>query len=226
MSDGQARQIKQMVSFIIQEADEKVKEIRIKTDHDFNLQKQNLIHAGKLAAQEEYAQKEKDLEIQERVQKSSAIADARVTKMEARNELLDDLKSNVLTKLTDKCSNPKKKDEYINLLTSLITQGLCKIDETSVEVQVLERDVDVANKALQPAIDEYKKIMSTRGKKDINPTVTVSVSRLANGSTVGGCVLIAHRNRIVVNQTMEARLDIAYKGVMPHVRSALFPTVF
>jgi len=44
-----------------------VNEIRIKTDHDFNLEKQQLVHNGKLKVQEEYAQKEKDLEIQQRV---------------------------------------------------------------------------------------------------------------------------------------------------------------
>ena len=37
------------------------------TDHDFNLERQNLVHAGKQKVQEEYAQKEKDLEIQQRV---------------------------------------------------------------------------------------------------------------------------------------------------------------
>jgi V-type H+-transporting ATPase subunit E len=39
----------------------------IQTDHDFNLEKQQLVHNGKLKVQEEYAQKEKDLEIEQRV---------------------------------------------------------------------------------------------------------------------------------------------------------------
>lgn len=67
MANDSSRQIKQMVNFIMQEAHEKVNEIRIKTDHDFNLEKQNLVHAGKLKVQEEYAQKEKDLDIEQRV---------------------------------------------------------------------------------------------------------------------------------------------------------------
>jgi V-type H+-transporting ATPase subunit E len=67
MSTDTGRQIKQMINFIMQEAHEKVNEIRIKTDHDFNLEKQNLVQSGKLKVQEEYAQKEKDLEVQHRV---------------------------------------------------------------------------------------------------------------------------------------------------------------
>ena len=42
------KQIRQMVNFIMQEANEKVNEIQIKTDHDFNLERQNLVHNGKL----------------------------------------------------------------------------------------------------------------------------------------------------------------------------------
>jgi V-type H+-transporting ATPase subunit E len=84
-----SRQIKQMVNFIMQEAHEKVNEIRIKTEHDFNLEKQMLVHNGKIKIQEEYTQKEKDLEIQQRVQRSSAVGAARVKKMKSRHELLD-----------------------------------------------------------------------------------------------------------------------------------------
>lgn len=84
-----SRQIKQMVNFIMQEAHEKVNEIRIKTEHDFNLEKQMLVHNGKIKIQEEYTQKEKDLEIQQRVQRSTAVGAARVKKMKARHELLD-----------------------------------------------------------------------------------------------------------------------------------------
>lgn len=50
---GDNKQITQMVNFIMQEAHEKVSEIKIKTDHDFNLEKQNLVHNGKLKLQVE-----------------------------------------------------------------------------------------------------------------------------------------------------------------------------
>ena len=33
----------------------------LQTDHDFNLEKQQLVHNGKLKVQEEYAQREKDI---------------------------------------------------------------------------------------------------------------------------------------------------------------------
>merc|ERR1712238_500561 len=55
------------VNFILQEAHEKANEIRVKTEHDFNLEKQTLVHEAKLSIQDEFAKKEKDHEIQKRI---------------------------------------------------------------------------------------------------------------------------------------------------------------
>lgn len=67
MDSGASHQIRQMANFILQEAHEKANEIKIKTEHDFNLEKQMIVHSAKLKIQEEYAQKEKDREIQDRM---------------------------------------------------------------------------------------------------------------------------------------------------------------
>ena len=67
MDSGASNQIRQMANFILQEAHEKANEINIKTEHDFNLEKQMIVHTAKLKIQEEYAQKEKDREIQDRM---------------------------------------------------------------------------------------------------------------------------------------------------------------
>ena len=61
-----------MVAFIIQEAQEKCKEIKLKTDTEFNLEKSTLIHNGKIKVNEEYAQKEKDLQSAQRVSASAS----------------------------------------------------------------------------------------------------------------------------------------------------------
>ena len=80
-----------MVNFILQEAHEKANEIRVKTEHDFNVEKQTLIHAARQRLNEEYAQKEREREVQQRIAKSTAVGDARVKKMRLRDELLKQL---------------------------------------------------------------------------------------------------------------------------------------
>lgn len=214
------KQIKQMVNFIMQEAHEKVNEIRIKTEHDFNLEKQLLVHNGKLKIQEEYAQREKDLEIQQRVARSSAVGTARVKKMKSRDELLEQLKADCLGKLGSVSSAPS----YPRLLQSLIVQGLIKIEEQVVEIQCRAEDKAIVTKVLPEALKEYQQAMKENGHtvRGVNPKVTISNTVLPSKSCCGGVILTACYNRIVLNQTLDERLIIAYTDLMPDVRAGLF----
>lgn len=63
-------------------------EIKLKTEHDFNLEKQMLVHNAKLKIQDEYVQKDKDRAVQDRIARSGMVGDSRVKKMKARDELL------------------------------------------------------------------------------------------------------------------------------------------
>jgi len=207
-----------MVAFIIQEADEKCKEIKIRTDHDFNLQKQNLVHNGKINVQNDYSQKDKDLDIMRRVSRSTAISDARMSKMKSRDTLLHELQASSLVKLAAFC----KGSGYGGLVHKLIVQGLIMIEESTVEIQSRPEDKDVVKKVLPAAVAEYKEVMAKAGHQ-VNPNVTISENQLASASTVGGIVLCALKNRIVINQTVEARLEIAYTETLPTIRAGLFP---
>lgn len=206
-----------MVNFIMQEAHEKVNEIRIKTDHDFNLEKQNLVHSGKLKVQEEYAQKEKDLEIEQRVSHSAAVGASRIKKMKSRDELLEQLKAESLAELSAFC----KSAGYADFVKKLIVQGLIKIEEQTVEVHTRAEDKAIASKVLPDAIAEFKYLMAAAGRS-VNPKVTVSDQSVPTKSCNGGIMLTAHNGRIVLNQTVDERLQIAYTDMMPAVRKGLF----
>eukprot|EP01031_Cornospumella_fuschlensis_P030549 gene30549-36920_t len=217
MATESNRQIKQMVNFIMQEAHEKVNEIRIKTDHDINLEKQNLVHNGKLKVQEEYTQKHKDLEVQQRVSRSAAVGSARVKKMKARDDLLESLKKNALEKLAAFCKGP----EYANFVKKLIVQGLVKIEESEVEIQCRAEDKALVSRVLAEAVAEFRTLMTNAGHQ-VNPRVTVSDVALPSKSCHGGVVLSALGGRIMLNQTVDERLSIAYVDQMPAVRKGLF----
>mmetsp|Transcript_15705 Transcript_15705/g.15844 ORF Transcript_15705/g.15844 Transcript_15705/m.15844 type:complete len:221 (-) Transcript_15705:84-746(-) len=211
------RQIKQMVNFIMQEAHEKVNEIRIKTEHDFNLEKQMLVHNGKLKIQEEFAQKEKDLEIQQRVSRSTAIGSARVKKMKARDELLEALKRDCVTKLAGVASSKA----YASLVKNLIIQGLIKIQEDVTQIHCRVEDKSIVEGQLSAAVSEYKAVMAKAGHKP-NPQVTISRNTLQSKACSGGIIVSACDGRIVLNQTVDERLEIAYHDIMPTVRKELF----
>jgi V-type H+-transporting ATPase subunit E len=212
----EGKQIRQMINFIMQESHEKCNEIRLKADHDYQLELQNLVHAGKLRVQEEYTQKEKSLEIQTRVSRSNAVANQRVTVTKARDELLEKLKKGAKTKIASIISN---KGEYNKLLIKLISQGLAKIQERDIQVQCRSEDKNAVEKAITEAVKNFNK---DPANKDVTVTVTLSKNMLPSKDCLGGVKLVAYNGRITVDQTLDERLKITYKDIMPQVRALLF----
>ncbi|CAM9671725.1 unnamed protein product [Phaeothamnion confervicola] len=210
-----------MVNFILQEAHEKANEIKIKTEHDFNLEKQMLVHNAKLKIQEEYAQKEKDREIQDRITRSSMIGSSRVKKMTARDEVMQLL----VRDATGQLAKVSTSSDYSNILKELIKQGLLKIEETKVEVYCRAADIDQVRSVLPSAVFDYKKLMKSQANLAVEPDVTLceDKARCLPADSPGGVVLTAAHGRIVCANTLSARLDIAYQELLPKVRQLLFP---
>jgi len=216
-----SEQIRQMVNFILQEAHEKANEIRVKTEHDFNLEKQTLVHEAKLNIQDEFSKKEKDREVQERIARSSEIGECNVKKMQMRDELLNTLLVDAATKL----GVVARGQNYPHLLQKLIVQGLIKIEEVEVVVYCRPDDHAVVEKVLPDAIAEYVEIMERESGIKLSPQVSLNTdqSKILPDSTYGGVVLTAVAGKIVCDNTMSARLSLVYEELLPAIRAILFP---
>jgi len=214
-------QIRQMVNFILQEAHEKANEIRVKTEHDFNLEKQTLVHESKLSIQEEFAKKEKDREVEERISRSAEIGECNVKKMQMRDDLLNQLVAEAATKL----GVVARGSNYPHLLQKLIVQGLIKIEENEVVVYCRPDDLDTVTKVLPDAVAEYVEIMERESGIKLSPNVSMSAdsSKALPDSTYGGVVLTACAGKIVCDNTMSARLSLVYLELLPSIRAILFP---
>jgi len=214
-------QIRQMVNFILQEAHEKANEIRVKTEHDFNLEKQTLVHEAKLNIQDDFAKKEKDREIQERIARSSELGECRVKKMKVRDELLQTL----LSEAGAKCAMVARGQNYPHLIQKLIVQGLIKIEEMEVTIVCRQEDAATVSKVLPKAIAEYVEIMDKCSGIKLKPIVKINANRakdLAEAS-FGGVTLTALDGRIVCDNTMSARLTLVYTELLPSIRAIIFP---
>mmetsp|Transcript_11440 Transcript_11440/g.23410 ORF Transcript_11440/g.23410 Transcript_11440/m.23410 type:complete len:222 (+) Transcript_11440:177-842(+) len=214
-------QIRQMVNFILQEAHEKANEIRVKTEHDFNLEKQTLVHEAKLAVQDEFAKKEKDREIQERIQRSAEIGQCRQKKMILRDELLMSL----MKEASSKCKMVASGTNYPQLLQKLIVQGLIKIEEMEVVVYCRKEDVATVKKVVPAGVKEYVEIMEKESGVKLQPNVTVNEDRSKDlpESSNGGVKLTALNGRLVCDNTMLSRLALVNEELMPSIRAILFP---
>jgi len=214
-------QIRQMVNFILQEAHEKANEIRVKTEHDFNLEKQTLVHEAKLSIQDEFSKKEKDREVQERIARSAEVGECNVKKMKTRDELLQTL----LTEAGTKCGMVARGQNYAQLVQKLIVQGLIKIEEMDVTVYCREEDIPVVEKILDDATAEYVEIMERESGIKLTPNVQLNQKeeKFLPQSTYGGIMLTAIDGKIVCDNTMAARLKLVYEELLPSIRAILFP---
>lgn len=214
-------QIRQMVNFILQEAHEKANEIRVKTEHDFNLEKQTLVHEAKLAVQDEFAKKEKDREVQERIARSAEIGACRQKKMALR----DDLLTSLMKEASSKCKVVADGSNYPALLQKLIVQGLIKIEELEVLVYCRKEDVSTVKKVVPAAVKEYVDILEKESGIKLTPKVSVNNDRSKDlpESSNGGVTLTALAGRIVCDNTMSSRLALVYEELMPSIREILFP---
>jgi hypothetical protein len=68
-----SKQIKHMMAFIEQEASEKAEEIDAKAEEEFNIEKGRLVQQQRLKIMEFYERKEKQVELQKKIQSSNML---------------------------------------------------------------------------------------------------------------------------------------------------------
>jgi len=207
------KQIKHMMAFIEQEANEKAEEIDAKAEEEFNIEKGRLVQQQRLKIMEYYDRKEKQVELQKKIQSSNMLNQSRLRVLKSREDhihnVLDDARAR-LSLVT------KDRSRYQKLMQDLITQGLCQLLEPVVSVRVREQDIPIAEDAIPGAASEYQRLS---GKE-----VTIKVDRdnCLQSTICGGVVLIVHKGRIKVVNTLESRLELLAHQMLPEVRIALF----
>merc|ERR1712234_25566 len=100
------KQIKHMMAFIEQEANEKAEEIDAKAEEEFNIEKGRLVQQQRLKIMEYYERKEKQVELQRKIQSSNMLNQARLKVLKARDDhvssVMEDAKASLVTITRDK----------------------------------------------------------------------------------------------------------------------------
>jgi len=227
MQVGEAqRQIAQMIEFIKQEAREKAEEIQVKTEAEFNAKKLNRIVQARQELKDEYANKRKEVASKKRIARSRLINNARFEQMRERDRILKELRQEIADKLVEVA----KHDQYPALVQALIVQGLFTVLENKVEIKCREADRAIVEKALPPALRQFKDMVKKETGVEPEMDVTVSKSYLSpapsKGSTgptcAGGVVLSARVGKIICQNTLDNRFEQAFAELLPVTRTILF----
>ncbi|KAI4370122.1 hypothetical protein MLD38_018503 [Melastoma candidum] len=87
-----SRQIQQMVRFIHQEADDKANEISLSAEEEFNVEKLQLVEAEKKKIRQEYARKEKQVEIRWKIEYSMQLNASRIKVLQSQDDVVNSMK--------------------------------------------------------------------------------------------------------------------------------------
>lgn len=146
-------ELKKMTMFIKQEALEKAKEIQIKADEEFAIEKSKLVRQETSTLDSQYEKKFKQASMSQQITRSTLSNKTRLKVLSGRQELLDDIFEKAREKLE---SYTKDKKKYEEICKNLILEGLYALNEKKVQVRARKQDYDVVGKAIEGAKKEYK----------------------------------------------------------------------
>lgn len=202
-----------MMGFIEQEANEKAEEIDAKAEEEFNIEKGRLVQQQRLKIMEYYEKKEKQVELQKKIQSSNMLNQARLKVLKVREDhvrtVLDDARKKLGVVSQDR-------QKYAEILKLLIIQGLFQLTETQVTIRVRQMDVALLDSLLGDIQDSYKQ----KTKKDV--TLKIDQDNFLPADSCGGVELLAAKGRIKIVNTLETRLELIAQQLIPEIRSALF----
>jgi V-type H+-transporting ATPase subunit E len=150
-----------MIAFIQQEAAEKVEEIAAKAEEEFNIEKSRLVSQQRVKIIEHFDKKEKQIELQRKIQHSNLSNASRLSILKARDDYVQTLKEESKKQLTILTQDQSK---YQTILANLIAQGLFLLMEKEVTIRCRKNDLDLVKQLVPDAINRYKQELK---QKDI-----------------------------------------------------------
>jgi len=204
-------EMNKMVAFIKQEALEKAREIKVKADEEFAIEKAKLVKQEQQAIDAQYEKKRKGAETAQKIAQSTLTNKSRLKLLQQREEHLQDLFSTARASIDDLAADEGR---YVQFLEGVITQGLLQLLEPEATIRAREKDVDVAERAASNAEKTYKGVSGR--------TVKTTVEGSLSNELAGGIVLISGTGRITVDNTLDERLRLLEDRMLPEIRHDLF----
>ncbi|EGD98397.1 vacuolar ATP synthase subunit E [Trichophyton tonsurans CBS 112818] len=216
LSDDQvAGELRKMTAFIRQEALEKAREINLKADEEFAIEKSKLVRQEIASIDQLYEKKFKQASMSQQITKSTLANKTRLRVLSARQQLLDELFERARGEVTNAATG-KKGANYEKTLAGLILEGLYALNESKVQVRARKADYAAVKKAAENASKEFK------DKVGREATVEIDEREPLSQDSAGGVIILGGNGKIEYNNTLEERLRLLEADSLPTVREMLF----
>ena len=154
-----------MTAFIRQEALEKAREIQLKADEEFAIEKSRLVREEIASIDKSYEKKFKQASMSQQITRSTMANKTRIKVLSARQELLDKLFEEARKKLAETGS---KSQNYEEVLKGLILEGMYLLAETKVSVRCRKADKEMVQTAAKKASEEYKENVGSESEAAVD----------------------------------------------------------
>ncbi|WWC60187.1 uncharacterized protein I303_102752 [Kwoniella dejecticola CBS 10117] len=203
-------EMNKMVAFISQEAREKAREIQVKADEEFAIEKAKIVRQESLAIDSQFEKKKKQAEVGWKISQSTAINNSRIKVLRSRNDHLE----SIFEEANKQVKDLSEGDKYKQALENLILEVLLKLLSTEVTLNHRPKDSDLIRKASDKALKKYKDISGRESKVQFES----SLSDESSGGVIGSSL----KGKIKVDNTLEERLKILEEKMLPELRHDLF----
>ncbi|THH07151.1 hypothetical protein EW146_g9407 [Bondarzewia mesenterica] len=190
-------EMNKMVAFIKQEAMEKGREIRVKADEEFAIEKAKLVKQEQQAIDSQYEKKRKGAETAQKIAQSTLTNKSRLKLLHRREEHLQDLFSTARSAIVELAVDEGR---YVQFLEGVIVQGLLQLLEPDVTVYARAKDEGAVEKAAEAAKKSYNDISG----RDVEMSIEATLS----DELAGGVKIISGTRRITVDNSLDERLRL------------------
>lgn len=205
-------ELQKMQAFIKKEAEEKAKEIELKAQQEYEIEKTGLVRNETSAIDNNIASRMKKAALKQQIVKSTIANKMRLKVLGTREEVLDSIFEKTKAELKQISS---KKEEYKPVLHSLVLESLLKLLEPSAIIKVRETDVEIIESLVDDVAKEYE-------EKTGKPIKIELSSSYLNKDIAGGVIVSNGNGRIEVDNTLEERLKLLSEESLPAIRLELF----
>jgi len=201
------------------------KQARFCTEQRNNLPKKKIdsIREATKHIEKEFEKKKEAIQRKKKISYSHALNASRLEILKEKEKIIQDIMKEASEKLAN-IGNPKD-PSYKTLLQSLLSQAFLTLSEPQVEVRCRQIDVDIVESILHDSIEEYKKRTSKPLEAKIdkkNFLLPPKSDQDPNHYCYGGILVVGYNGRIKCDNTLDQRLLLAFEGLLPDIRIALF----
>lgn len=214
LTDDQVQvEMKKMVEFIRQEALEKYREIQLKADEDFFIEKAKAVKSEATHIEKMTCKRLAQAQVQFRVGEATHKNKARLKVLQERDTQLNLVIDATKERLLQIVNSPS----YTALLEKLILQSLFSLSDGNVTIFCSQRDKQLVNNSVPKAASEFKK--KTGAECTLNVVVSSQSTAFYYPSVEsGGIVASCKSGRIIVDNTLSKRLELLAEQCLPTLK--------